>query len=45
MLSKKETLILKLLYENKHRYLTSQEVASGISVSNRTARKYLHSLN
>lgn len=42
MLSKRETQILKLLFDHKHTYLTSQEIASGIDVSNRTARKYLH---
>lgn len=44
MLSKRETQILKLLFDHKHTYLTSQEIASGIDVSNRTARKYLHLL-
>ena len=44
MLSKRETQILKLLFDHRHTYLTSQEIASGIDVSNRTARKYLHLL-
>lgn len=44
MLSKRETQILKILFDHKHTYLTSQEIASGIDVSNRTARKYLHLL-
>jgi lichenan operon transcriptional antiterminator len=44
MLSKRETQILKLLFDHKHTYLTSQEIASEIDVSNRTARKYLHLL-
>lgn len=42
MLSKKESQILKLLYENRHIYLTSKEIASELYVSERTARKYLH---
>ena len=44
MLRKRESQILKLLIDHKHTYLTSQEIASGIDVSNRTARKYLHLL-
>ncbi|MGG5373252.1 BglG family transcription antiterminator [Enterococcus sp. AZ196] len=44
MLSKREAQILKLLFDCKYTYLTSQEIASGIDVSNRTARKYLHQL-
>lgn len=44
MLSKRETQILKLLFDHRHTFLTSQEIASGIDVSNRTARKYLHLL-
>ncbi len=44
MLSKRETQILKLLFDHRHTYLPSQEIASGIDVSNRTARKYLHLL-
>ena len=44
MLSKRETQILKLLFDHRHTYLTSLEIASGIDVSNRTARKYLHLL-
>ncbi len=44
MLSKKETHILKLLYENQPDYLTSQEMAVRLGVSDRTARKYLHLL-
>lgn len=44
MLSKKETQILKMLYENQPDYLTSQEIAVGLGVSDRTARKYLHLL-
>ena len=44
MLSKRETQILKLLFDHRHTYLTSQEIASGIDVSNRTAWKYLHLL-
>lgn len=44
MLSKRETQILKLLFDHRHTYLTRQEIASGIDVSNRTARKYLHLL-
>lgn len=44
MLSKRETQILKLLFDHRHTYLTSQEIASGIDVSNRTARKYLYLL-
>lgn len=41
MLGEKEKQILKLLVKHKHTYLTSQEVASELSVSNRTARKYI----
>lgn len=44
MLSKKETQILKMLYEHQPDYLTSQEMAAGLGVSDRTARKYLHLL-
>ncbi|GCF93604.1 putative transcriptional antiterminator (BglG family) [Enterococcus florum] len=44
MLSKKETHILKLLYEHQPAFLTSQELAAALGVSDRTARKYLHLL-
>lgn len=42
MLSQKEALILKLLYENRSVYTTSQEISSKLYISDRTARKYLH---
>ncbi len=44
MLSQKETIILRLLYNNLHTYVTSQEIASELSMSDRTARKYVNSL-
>lgn len=44
MLSKKETKILKLLYGHQPTFLTSQELAASLGVSDRTARKYLHLL-
>ncbi|MGM0216180.1 BglG family transcription antiterminator [Enterococcus sp. AZ109] len=44
MLSKKETQILKLLYEHQPAFLTSHELADRLGVSDRTARKYLHLL-
>lgn len=42
MLNQKELSIIKLLFANRHSYVTSQEVAVNLSVSDRTARKYLH---
>lgn len=44
MLSKRETQILRLLYRHRYTYLTSQEIASELNVSNRTVRKDLHVL-
>lgn len=42
MLNQKELSIIKLLFANRHSYTTSQEVASNLYISDRTARKYLH---
>ncbi|MDN6470466.1 MAG: BglG family transcription antiterminator [Tetragenococcus koreensis] len=42
MLNAKERSIIKILYENQHTYTTSQELASRLYTSDRTARKYLH---
>ncbi|MCD5003298.1 BglG family transcription antiterminator [Enterococcus saccharolyticus] len=44
MLSQKEITILKTLYNNLHTYVNSQEIASELKVSDRTARKYLSTL-
>ncbi|WP_440894863.1 BglG family transcription antiterminator [Amphibacillus sp. Q70] len=44
MLSKRETQILRLLYDHRYTYLTSQEIAAKLDISNKTARKYLHML-
>lgn len=41
MLNVKERSIVKILYENQHMYTTSQELASRLYISDRTARKYL----
>ncbi|WP_067838991.1 BglG family transcription antiterminator [Amphibacillus sediminis] len=41
MLSQKEVSILKLLYEKRHTYTSSQEISTALCVSDRTARKYL----
>ncbi|GAA3025636.1 BglG family transcription antiterminator [Tetragenococcus solitarius] len=42
MLNAKERLIIKTLYENQHTYMTSQELAVVLYISDRTTRKYLH---
>ncbi len=44
MLGKREKQILKLLFEQKPAYLTSQTLAHKLEVSNKTARKYLELL-
>lgn len=45
MLGKREKQILKLLFEQKPAYLTSQTLAHKLKVSNKTARKYLELLD
>lgn len=44
MLHQKEKLILQSLLENKDHYITSKELASQLSCSDRTIRTYLKSL-
>lgn len=44
MLGKREKQILKLLFEQKPAYLTSQTLAYKLEVSNKTVRKYLELL-
>lgn len=44
MLHQKEKLILQSLLENKNHYMTSKELASQLSCSDRTIRTYLKSL-
>lgn len=44
MLSQKDSLILKLLYEKSPAYLTSQEVSAKLYISDKTARKYLQEM-
>lgn len=44
MLGKREKQILKLLFEQKPAYVTSQTLAHKLKVSNKTARKYLELL-
>lgn len=44
MLNHYEKAILQSLYLNKGKYMTSQEIAYKLNVSDKTARKYIHSL-
>lgn len=45
MLNKKEVIILEMLIHKSFKYLTSQEIAYNIGVSDKTSRKYLKNLD
>ncbi|MFZ4847035.1 BglG family transcription antiterminator [Enterococcus casseliflavus] len=44
MLSKKEIIMLKMLYQNRNTYTSSKQIAKQLGVSDRTARKYVQGL-
>lgn len=45
MLTKKEVQVLKLMYQNRHTFQTSQDLAAQLFLSDRTVRKYLHNIS
>ncbi|EAG2350529.1 HTH domain-containing protein, partial [Listeria monocytogenes] len=44
MLSKKEIIMLKMLYQNRNTYTSSKQIANQLGVSDRTTRKYVQGL-